>query len=182
MDPVPKFDDFEKNKQWSEAYKLIPDLLTSDSESPDNWIRILYFLHNLVLESLPITNTDLDSAKIEKELLEYFGEANKRFASNAQYLFFMGIIGHIAEWYWGEANENFAFSMSKKVFQLEPNNRLYEWGSLDVDRSEVDKKRAATLAKFLYDDPLVRDWLLKRGFPGRYVLEIQLKGAARSQG
>ena len=142
--------------------------------NPDNaeaWVRALYFLHNLVLEVMGVQAVvGVDYYEACGRLLDYFRQGNTKFSDNAEYLFFMGVIGHIAEYYWGEEDDTFAQNMSKKAFELEPANRLYEWSSLDVRRNKSECERKVFLSQAMLANSPEETWLQTKGFPGRYVL------------
>lgn len=145
-DTVRKFEEFESAENLKEAYECLPEMLRSNSDNAEAWVRALYFLHNLVLEVMGVRDTGVHYDEAKDRLLDYFRQANAEFSDNAEYLFFMGIIGHVAEYYWGEDDDVFAWKMSKKAVELEPGNRLYEWGSLDVRRNKTECERKVLLS------------------------------------
>ena len=101
-----------------------------------------------------------------------------KFKNNPDYLFFMGVIGHIAEYYWGEKNDDFATAMSLKAAELEPNNLLFEWAALSPISSQESCERKAYLAQFILKDSTERRWLESKGLPGKYILNTQVKGSS----
>jgi hypothetical protein len=147
-DAIHKFEELESAERWKEAYEYLPEMLRSNPEDAEAWVRALYFLHNLVLEVMGVQAVvGVDYYEACGRLLDYFRQANTKLSDNAEYLFFMGIIGHIAEYHWGEDDDTFADNMSKKAADLEPNNRLYAWGSLDLRRNKNECERKVYLAK-----------------------------------
>jgi hypothetical protein len=173
-----QFEDCERNRDWKNTTAFIDEILSEQAGNPEAWVRALYLLHNILLEEHP-EKAGLDRKLLEMKLLTYFNDSRVRFTNNAEYLFFMGVIGRIAEWYWGEKNIDFAKAMSLKAHQLEPANKLFEWGALSPLRNKKDCERCVFLAKSILAGSLEKEWLESKGFPGRYILEIQLLGSAK---
>jgi hypothetical protein len=172
-DTVRKFEEFETAGHWKEAYECLPEMLRANSENAEAWVRALYFLHNLVLEVMGVQDTGVFYDEAKDRLLDYFRQANAKFSDNAEYLFFMGIIGHVAEYYWGEDDDAFAWEMSRKAFKIETSNKLYEWGSLDVRQNKKDCERKVLLSQEMLANSSEKAWLQSKGFPGQYVLRVQ---------
>ena len=104
------------------------------------------------------------------ELLKtYFEKSYNLFSNNAEYLFFIGKILHIAEWYFGLEDDKLAVEMQKKAMEKEPENILYEWAyRLSCCEDAVE----GYLANQLIEKEKEKiEWLRSKGFPGIYVLE-----------
>lgn len=108
-------------------------------------------------------------------LKNYFDDSIKKFSENTEYLFFIGKILYIAEWYFGLDDDlkpmemRLAFKMQKKAFEKEPHNILFEWAYIF---SKGDKPQAFLLAdQLLHHDIYYLAWLKRKGFAGHYVLE-----------
>ncbi len=178
MDWKQKLEMFEDKRDWKSAIEHMIKVLTDHSEDPEAWVRILYLLHNVLLEEDPEV-AGLNEDELEKTLIKYFQKSRIKFSENPEYLFFMGVIGHIAEYYWGEKTDDFATAMSKKAVELEPNNTLYKWGALTSDYCKSECEQKKMLAKIILDDSSKKIWLQQKGFPGRYILNIHINGSAK---
>ena len=129
-------------------------------------------LHNILLEE---DYQESEHNHIAELLKKYFDESYQKFSENSEYLFFVGKILYIAEWYFGVDDdlkvleEKLAFKMQKKAFEKESKNPLYEWAYVF---SKDEKLRAFDLSKqILYDKYNQLDWLKSKGFAGKYLIE-----------
>ena len=117
--------------------------------------------------------------KEEGEILEvllkkYFTDSYPHFKEEPEYLFFVGKILYIAEWYFGINDDNkpienrLAFKMQKKAFEKEPTNKLYKWGYLF---SKKEKEEASIIVlEIISENNVWINWLDKKGFPGKYII------------
>lgn len=157
---------FHKKKDWKPAIDLVNKLL---SEYPDNVelnIRGIYILHNILVEE--------EYSNEEQDILIYllpkwFNQSRVKFSENAEYLFFIGEILHIAEWYFGLEDTELALEFHKKAMEKEPGNVLYEWAYRFSYPEDV-------IADYLANQIITNgkdkiSWLETRGFPGEYILE-----------
>ncbi len=163
---------FHKKKDWNPGIRLVNKFLDQYPDDVEINIRSLYFFHNILVEE---EYPKGDHEYLSNLLKKYFNQSYAIFSNNPEYLFFMGNILHIAEWYFGLNNEsnsleeNLAFEMQKRAFEIEPKNLLYEW-SYTFTKNE--KKRAFVLSdKILHSDPYYVNWLRTKGFPGKYIIE-----------
>ena len=102
-------------------------------------------------------------------LRAYFKKSYKLFSENAEYLFFIGKILHVAEWYFGLSDTSIALEMQKKAFEKEPYNLLYRWSyRLSVHNDLIADYYAYQL--LTYEKDKIK-WLIQKGFPGKYMLE-----------
>lgn len=167
-----KLETLERNKDWESAIVLMQKTISNKSENVEAYIRTIYLLHNiLVEEDYPKKNHFF----VEKLLKKYFKESKQKFSQNSEYLFFIGKILFISEWYFElddshkPLNDQLAFNMQKKAFEKEPENTLYEWAYVF---SKNDKKKAFILSKDLLNDKsTVLSWLKTKGFPGEYLIQ-----------
>jgi hypothetical protein len=150
----------------------------------DAVVRVLYLLHNILLEEHPDAQT---REVIERLLPQAFASTRARYSSVAEYQFFIGKILHIAEWYFGftetalRMEDRLAFRMQKRASELEPTNLLYEWAwRFSLSNQSPNDEDAGSLARrILSDDTDYASWLRKKGFPGAYVLE-HLEASAKA--
>lgn len=170
---------FQKNNDWESAVSLIDQIISETPEDVAVWVYAIYLLHNIVLEE-DISGTKLNHDELAKKLMEYFSVSKENFKDNSEYLFFMGVIGHIAEYYFGQKDLSLARSMTKKSVELEPENKIYKWQYLlDVGTKESIKQARQLAKEILEEGSNEKRWLEHRGFPGNYILDVQLAGTSR---
>lgn len=99
-------------------------------------------------------------------LQKWFTEANAKFAASAEYLFFVGRICFISEWFFGLKDTTQATAFQEKAYVLEPGRKLYKWAYYMAIGQEYQN-----LAKEILSNTKEIKWLKERGFPGEYVLE-----------
>lgn len=170
-----KLEIFEKHKEWYNAIDLLMKIINENQNHTEAYIRIIYLIHNILLEE--------DYSEDEHDyyallLKSYFHDSVNRFSDNAEYLFFVGIILHIGEWYFGmnddlkRMEERLAFVMQKRASEIQPNNLLYKWAYVRLlnNKEEI----AQNLKNEICHNPQYINYLTNRGFPGKYVLEVQL--------
>jgi len=162
---------FENSRDWKSAIELMQRNLDQNPDDVEAYVTIIYLLHNFLVEEDYLESEHDHWAGLLKQ---YFVESQKNFSDNAEYLFFIGKILYIAEWYFGvdddfkPVEEKKAFKMQKKAFEKEPKNTLFEWAY----RFSLDDKLSGYLAQqiLVYDKTKV-EWLKLKGFPGEYILE-----------
>lgn len=158
----------ERNKEWPGAIRLLDDVIKEGPDQVEPYVRVIYLIHNLLLEE-DYESYGLNHDHLAGLLINYFQVAFDKFQDNAEYLFFVGIILHVAEWYFEQDNVELALLFQKKAVQMEPQNALFEFS---YSFSTSNKARAEALAKQLSTDASTLDWLKSKGFPGQYVLGI----------
>ncbi|MBI5914739.1 MAG: hypothetical protein HY842_05135 [Bacteroidetes bacterium] len=177
MDWKKKFTYFEDKKDWDSLMIFIQEIIKKYSENVEVSVRVIYMLHNLLVEE------DCNEVKADyytKLLLKHFNDAQVKFINDAEYLFFIGKILYISEWYFGinddlkPINERLAFRMQAKAFEIENNNPLFEWAYLFT----LHDVRATSLARqILYQEKFSMKWLKTKGFPGKYIIECLERNA-----
>lgn len=159
-------DEYAKHKDWRTAISLLERVA---DENPDDEVeasvRLIYLLHNLLLEE-DYKKAGFDHDYLADSLLRHFQTSYYKFKDDAEYLFFLGIIMHIAEWYFGQKDTSLALEMQKKATELDPENALY---AFSYSFSTADKTRTLELAQQLSSDNKTIQWLRSKGFPGSYV-------------
>ena len=124
-----QLDNLQDSKQWKSAIDLIVKTINNNSEDVEGYIRIIYLLHNILLEEDYLEEEHDPMANL---LRKYFEESYQKFSENPEYLFFVGKILYIAEWYFGidddfkPLEEKLAFKMQKKAFEKDSDNQLYQ--------------------------------------------------------
>jgi hypothetical protein len=159
------FGHYEK-RDWKSAIELVKNLIEKYPDSAEVFIRAIYLIHNIPIEEIYSVNEHNDMANLLKKC---FDKSYGLFSEDAEYLFFIGKILHIAEWYFGLEDDKLAVEMQKSAMDKEPGNLLYEWayrlscsGDIVVDYLanqliECEKEKV--------------NWLKTKGFPGYYILE-----------
>lgn len=161
---------FEQSKDYKSAIKHIQNVVKNNPNDVEAHIRMLYLLHNILVEE---DYTGIDHDFLASLLKSFFDISYEKFAKNAEYLFFIGKILYIAEWYFGldddfkPTEEKQAFQMQKKAHDMERGNVLYEWAY----RFSLGDVLATYLAnQILSHDNVTLKWLKSKGFPGKYIL------------
>jgi len=162
---------FHEQRDWTPDIEFIRNLVDKYPNNVEVYIRAIYAIHNILLEeNYPDEKIDEWTALLQK----YFNESYHKFSENAEYLFFVGKILYIAEWYFGldddlkPIKKRLAFKMQKKASDKEPDNILYEWAY----RFSLWDKTAVYLANQIIEHHKEKiDWLKSKGFPGQYTLD-----------
>jgi hypothetical protein len=154
-----------EKRDWKPAIEMACDFVKKYPDNMEIYIRVIYLIHNILVEEI---YPDSEHDKMANLLKEFFDKSYSLFSENAEYLFFTGIILHIAEWYFGFEDTIFAVDMQKKAMDKERGNILYEWSYRLSAGDIVCGYLASQLIK--YDNETVI-WLKSKGFPGTYVLE-----------
>jgi tetratricopeptide (TPR) repeat protein len=114
---------FEDKKKWDSAIELMENVIKDNPNSLEAYLNICYLLMNLLVEE------DYDEKKHDyyaKLTKKYFDESHTKFTNNPEYLYFIGRIACMSEWYFGIEIED-ANQMLKKATQLDPENLIYKW-------------------------------------------------------
>lgn len=161
---------FHKERNWKSAIDLVSGLLAEYPSDVELNIRAIYILHNILVEE---EYPDEEQNRMIDLLQKWFNQSKEKFSEDTEYLFFIGKILHIAEWYFGinegmnPVEKTLAFQMQKKAYEMEKGNVLYEWAY----RFSLEDKLAAYLAEqILLHDKATLKWLKSKGFPGEYIL------------
>lgn len=156
------------NKEFQQALKLLRQETAKHPDDVKATVMLLYLLHNLLIEE-DLLKLGYDHDALANELLTQFRSAQERFNDDPVFLFFVGIILHIAEWYFGQDDVSLALRMQKRATEIEPDNILFQFSYLF---SLGEQKRAVSLAKKLMIDEECLQWLRSYGFAGDYVVEL----------
>ncbi len=163
-----QLENFEASKEWRKAISLLEKVAEGNPSDPEPSVRTIYLLHNLLVEE-DYKGYGFNHDHLADLLLKYFQDSYHKFENNAEYLFFVGIIMHIAEWYFGQEDTSLAMRMQEKAAELDPQNTLYEFS---FRFSKSDKARARELSQKILTDNDRLVWLQSKGFPGIYVLRM----------
>jgi hypothetical protein len=162
---------YEDDKNWKAVIDLMIYTINTNPNDVEVYVYFIYLLHNILMEE---DYLESEHNYISSLLKQYFDDSRKRFAENAEYLFFIGKILYIGEWYFDldddfkPVEEKEAFRMQKKASEIEPGNILFEWAY----RFSLGDSTARSLAKeILSHNQTIIVWLKSKGFPGEYILE-----------
>lgn len=159
---------YEMDKDWLKAIDLLIDQINLDGNESEPYVRIIYLLHNLLLEE-DYKRSGLDHDHLANLLLTYFQESKQKFNDDPEYLFFIGTILHVAEWYFGQNSEELALDMQKRAYEAAPENILY---GFSYYFSVGDRNLAKQFARRIISNSSILSWLDSKGFPGKYKLQI----------
>lgn len=157
----------EQRKDWKSAIALMENIIDSNGTNVDAYLSINYLLMNLLVEE----NYNPDEHDYYAELLKkYFTESYAKFSRSPEYLFYIGKIACMSEWYFDIEIEE-AQSMIKKALYIEPDNILYHWanyGDLDM-RDSINNEKMILFAKQALSNPTVKKELKSKGALGKYL-------------
>lgn len=162
-------DGYEMHSEYEDAIVFLKNSIDEGVGEAEIYVRLIYLTHHFLLEE----DYPKYKEKFYEDLLRViFNVSRIRFKDNAEYLFFIGYILNIAEWLFGIEDEEdkttyerMAFRMSRKAYELEPDNCLYEWGWRLTQKDE----KVPILAMQSLSEKW--EWLRTKGFPGNYIIE-----------
>ena len=157
----------EQKNDWRAGIRLVKNI---DENEPAIYLRVMFLLLDLLVDG-QYTEEEHDYAA--DNLKEIFDNSNQGFSTNAEFLFFMGIMAYIGEWYFGMDSVEPATSMLKNAMNIEPSNTLYKWGYYATVNQlpEVNTDLKLQLSeKLLRRETSKLDWLKGKGLLGEYVI------------
>lgn len=157
----------EQDKNWKSAIALMQETINQNSNSMDAYLSMNYLLMNLLVEEQYDPN---DHDYYAGLLKKYFIESYSKFSNNPEYLFYIGQIACMSEWYFDIDIEE-AQSMMKKASEIKPDNILYKWANysdLDMRESSNKEKMILYAKKTLSESGVKRD-LKSKGALGKYL-------------
>lgn len=159
----------EQSKDWKSAIVLMQRAISENDSGIDEYLSMNYLLMNLLVEEQ--YNPD-EHDNYAGMLKNYFDESYAKFFNNPEYLFFIGKIACMSEWYFDIEIEE-AQNMIKKATELEPNNILYKWANYsDLDMRDLcNREKMIRYARQALSEPNVIEELKHKGSLGQYLLE-----------
>lgn len=156
---------FHKEIDWQPSIDFVTGLLAEYPNDVELNVRAVYLLHNILVEE---EYSDEEESGMVELLQKWFTQSKEKFSDNAEYLFFIGKILHVAEWFFGLEDNYLALEFQKKAMEKEPENQLYEWAY----RLSCGDVSEGNLAHQLIENEKSKiSWLGTKGFPGEYILE-----------
>ncbi len=168
MEPNNELELIERERNVHHALKFIED---KKKHNPDNFLRVMFILLDFLVDG-QYTQDEHDYFSVK--IREIFTQAKLKYSDNYEFLFFTGIMIHIAEWYLGFDNTDEAKIMLEDSMKFNPNNILYKWGfySITDQRAEINTELKQDLSKQILNDNLILELLKNKGLLGEYVLGI----------
>lgn len=162
---------FEHNRQWDEAIEFMRKVIAQYPDNLDAYLSINYLIMNLLVEE-----DDYDQSKhyyYAALLKRYFDESYTKFSENPEYLFFIGKIAVMSEWYFGIEQEEIKQLLDKALI-LDPNNILYQWTYyMFLDKKDPKSKELRkAYANSIIKNESIKKLLLSKGSLGKYILEL----------
>ena len=89
-------------------------------------------------------------------IMQIFLESYSRFSNNSEYLFYIGFIASMSEWYFDIEMEDVE-SMLKKATYLDPESLLYKWGYCCIlnQRAEVNTETKYFLSRQILENDML---------------------------
>ncbi len=157
MEILSELERLRSEKNWNAIIGLLDRHMENGKMEKQVYIYAIYILHDILLEE-DANDQGIELTKVQKMLERYFHDSYEKFHSDAEYLFFVGKIMHVAEWLFGQDDDALAFEMQKQAFEKCPKNLLYEWGYMF---SCSNNQRAYELSELILSDRQCVDYLMK---------------------
>lgn len=164
-----KLIEIENRLDWKAGVELF---FGERKKSPELFYRVLFLLIDFLVEG---RYSDEEHDEAAAQLKTIYGLVPKDYLVDPEYLFFMGITIHLAEWYFGYEGCEEAEDMLDRASKLEPENTLFQWGYIEWknSRPEVNTPLKISLSKrLLFQNGDASNWLNSKGYIGRYVLGL----------
>ncbi|WP_420459576.1 hypothetical protein [Neolewinella sp.] len=157
----------EDSRDWRAAIHLLE---TIDESSVTLNLRVMFILVDLLVDG---QYSDEEGDYASDSLLKIFKYSEDKFAQNAEFMFFTGIMAYIGEWLFGMENVESARILLANALELEPDNVLYKWGYISRTDQRIEENSLLKLE--LSENILLKNsdvilWLSQRGLLGEYVL------------
>jgi hypothetical protein len=122
----------EQRKEWDDAIEFMEDTIAHEPDNLDAYLSMSYLLMNLLVEE---DYDDTQGKRYEYLIKKYYDESYKKFSHDPKYLFYIGEIAGISEWFFGLSTTEYQ-KLLQDAAHLDPHNLLYQWGYY----SFLDKK------------------------------------------
>ncbi|SEW57470.1 hypothetical protein [Chitinophaga arvensicola] len=158
---------FEQNKNWKSAFDLLQTIISKESSNLDAYLSMNYLLMNVLVEE----NYDADEGEFYASMLKkYFVESYEIFSQVPEYLFFIGKIACMSEWYVDLKIEE-AQNLIRRAHHLDPKNFLYEWAAYsDLNMGDsINVEGVTDYSKKALRDTAVLEQLRTKGSLGKYL-------------
>jgi hypothetical protein len=154
-----------------DAFNELESIINKFPNNAEWYIRMIYFLHNYILE-VHIRDNEINDLFTWK-LLDYFNISKNKFINNSDYQFFIWKILYIAERFF-ELNDDvkniedrLAYKMQRRALDLDKHNELFHWAVLI---SEWNISKANALKNNIINNNSYMNWLENYWFPWEYII------------
>jgi hypothetical protein len=157
----------EQTNDWKAAIQLLEK---QNGDTPEIYLRVIFLLLDFVVEG-QYTQEEHDYAS--EKLREFFDKAHEKFSDNPEFLFFIGIMVYVGEWYFGMESVEPATAMLENAMRMEPDDTLYKWGyysRIDQRPEQNTDLKLQLSERLLFRETTKLDWLKSKGMLGKYVL------------
>ncbi len=162
----------EAVEDWCTAYPRLRQAAERFPSEAQPSVRLIYVVHDLLVEN-HAGECGLSHDDLATYLLEFFQTSLERFKTNVDFIYFAGIITHIAEWYFGQSDNTLALRLQRSAIEMKPDNLLFRFSYLYS--SEEENSELQVLAHLILNDHEYVSWASSWGYPGRYAIG-QAKG------
>lgn len=162
-----KITSIEQSNDWRSAIELLEK---QNGDTPEIYLRVMFLLLDFVVEG-QYTQEEHDYAA--EKLREYFYESYEKFSDNPEFLFFIGIMVYIGEWYFGMESVEPATAMLENAMRMKPDDTLYRWGyysRIDQRPEQNTDLKLQLSEQLLFRETTKLDWLKNKGILGKYIL------------
>jgi hypothetical protein len=167
--------ELEEKEEMDKVLPMLEQSISQDKTNVELWIRYLFDGWYVLLEP------DFDRLDIDRELLEnklpgYFKEAYELFSDNAAFMFYIGYIMSICDWYFIDKTQTngelIARYMMERAHALEPDNIIYEYFAKYSKLTHLDAEEEEKRVE-LYSRVKKSDLWISGGLIGNYFDEVQ---------
>jgi hypothetical protein len=166
-----KLKNFEKRKEWDIAIELMQHMVANNPHDLDIYLSTLYLLMNLLVEEDYEDSKHSYYAYLTKK---YFDESYEKFSTDPEYLFYVGRIAVMSEWFF-EIDVKDYEKMLLDAIRIAPDNPLYQWSYYDIlprDTPDNRKRICAYAAMVLKENSPIKTLLISKGSLGEYLLGL----------
>lgn len=141
------------------------------NQSLDNYLRVLFLILDFLVDD---QYSQEEHNFVSNKFKNIFEEAKMKYSNYNDFLFYIGMMIFIAEWYFGFPNTDNAFYMLKEAHKSNPENKLYNWGLYCItdQRPEVNTQKKQEVTNELLNDELILEIIKNKGLLGKYTLGI----------
>lgn len=168
----------EHKKDWDNAIAYMIHIVSENKNNMDVYVAMIYLLMNLLVEEEYDTTRHDYYAQLLKQ---YFDESYAKFSNDPAYLFYVGRIACMSEWYLGITLDD-TEKMLNRAMILDPANPIYQWTRYaDMTKNYVENRDQiiAYSALILQDNSPLEKELRAKGALGEYIWSMMKHWAQR---
>lgn len=167
----------ESNKEWDLAIEFMVDYINRNPEDLDAYLNICYLLMNLLVEEdYNRNNRDYYISNLKY----YFDQSYSQFSHNTEYLYYMGLIACMSEWYVDLELEE-AIAMMEEAAKRDPNNLIYQWDKYYIlaQKNPIPVEVMDYAKLVLQENSPIKKILRVKGSLGEYLLGMMTSWSKR---